>query len=65
MSIRHRGKGVGRELMDAAFAWDLVHGCTEAASDARPDRHGLDQRTFAAPGFEDAGVMRCFRRSIQ
>ncbi|HIB68155.1 MAG TPA: GNAT family N-acetyltransferase, partial [Phycisphaerales bacterium] len=28
----HQGKGVGRALMDAAFAWGREHGCTEAAS---------------------------------
>ena len=60
----HQGKGVGRALMDAAFAWGREHGCTEAASDARPDNTG-SINAHRALGFEDAGVIQCFRRSIQ
>ncbi|MCR9074780.1 MAG: GNAT family N-acetyltransferase [bacterium] len=59
----HQGKGVGRALMDAAFAWGREHGCAEAASDARPDNTG-SINAHQALGFEDAGVIRCFRRSI-
>ena len=60
----HQGKGVGRALMDAAFAWGREHGCAEAASDARPDNTGSINAHHAL-GFEDAGVIRCFRRSIK
>lgn len=59
----HQGKGIGRALMDAAFAWGREHGCAEAASDARPDNTG-SINAHQALGFEDAGVIRCFRRSI-
>ncbi len=59
----HQGTGVGRALMDAAFAWGREHGCKEAASDARPDNTG-SIRAHNALGFEDAGVIQCFRRSI-
>ncbi len=59
----YQGKGVGRALMDAAFAWGREHGCTEAASDARPDNTGSINAHHAL-GFEDAGVIQCFRRSI-
>lgn len=60
----HQGKGVGRAMMDAAFAWGRVHGCREAASDARPDNTGSINAHHAL-GFADAGVIHCFRRSIE
>lgn len=59
----HQGKGAGRALMDAAFAWGREQGCQEAASDARPDNTGSIS-AHQSLGFEDAGVIRCFRRSI-
>ena len=59
----HQGKGVGRALMDAAFAWGREHGCIEAASDARPENTGSINAHHAL-GFEDAGVIQCFRTSI-
>ncbi len=59
----HQGKGVGRALMDAAFAWGRECRCTEAASDVRPDNTGSINAHHAL-GFEDAGVIQCFRRSI-
>jgi aminoglycoside 6'-N-acetyltransferase I len=59
-----QGKGIGRALMDAAFAWGREHGCREAASDARPDNTGSIS-AHKAIGFEDAGVIQCFRRSIE
>lgn len=59
----HQGKGVGRALMDDAFAWGREHGCSEAASDARPD-NTTSINAHHALGFEDAGLMHCFRRSI-
>lgn len=59
----HQGKGVGRALMDAAFEWGREQGCAEAASDARPDNTGSINAHHAL-GFEDAGVIQCFRRSI-
>jgi aminoglycoside 6'-N-acetyltransferase I len=59
----HQGTGVGRALMDAAFAWGRAHGCQEAASDARPDNTG-SINAHQAIGFEDAGVIRCFRRTL-
>ena len=60
----HQGNGVGRLLMDAAFEWGREHGCREAASDARPDNTGSINAHHAI-GFEDAGVIHCFRRSIE
>ena len=59
----HQGKGIGRALMDAAFAWGREQGCQEAASDARPDKTG-SINAHQALGFEDAGVIHCFRRTI-
>lgn len=60
----HQGKGVGRALMDAACVWGRGHGCREAASDARPDNTGSINAHHAL-GFKDAGVIHCFRRSIE
>ena len=59
----HQGKGVGKALMNAAFDWGRQHNCKEAASDARPD----NQRSITAHhalGFEDAGIIHCFKTSI-
>lgn len=59
----HQGIGIGRALMDAAFDWGRGRGCKEAASDARPDNTG-SINAHAALGFQDAGLIHCFRRSI-
>lgn len=60
----HHGKGVGKVLMHAGFDWARTHGCREVGSDARVENEG-SARAHAAMGFEDAGVIRCFRRSIE
>lgn len=59
----HHGAGVGRTLMEAGFEWARSHGCREVGSDARVE-NTASARAHEAMGFEDAGVIRCFRRSI-
>ena len=46
-----RGKGIGRELMQAAEEWCRQQGCTEIASDALIDNLP-SQRAHSALGFE-------------
>jgi aminoglycoside 6'-N-acetyltransferase I len=59
----YRGKGVGKELMDAAEEWARAQGCLEMASDARMDNAG-SERAHTALGFEI--VDRCvhFRKAL-
>jgi aminoglycoside 6'-N-acetyltransferase I len=58
-----RGAGVGRALMEAAEAWGRAHGCEELASDAEVGNEA-SARAHLALGFEDAGVIRCFRKEL-
>jgi aminoglycoside 6'-N-acetyltransferase I len=60
----HRGKGVGRALMQSAEAWARSKGCSEMGSDTWIDHEG-SQRAHEALGFEV--VDRCvhFRKEIR
>jgi aminoglycoside 6'-N-acetyltransferase I len=58
-----RGTGVGRALIRAAEQWAREQGCTELASDADPENE-LSRRAHTACGFEDVGLVRCFRKSL-
>jgi aminoglycoside 6'-N-acetyltransferase I len=58
-----RGRGVGRALMRAAEDWGRAQGCEEIASDAEIENEA-SARAHAALGFEDAGVIRCFRKEL-
>jgi aminoglycoside 6'-N-acetyltransferase I len=60
---RARGRGVGRALMRAAEDWGRARGCEEIASDAEIENEA-SARAHAALGFEDAGVIRCFRKEL-
>lgn len=64
VSPSHRKKGVGRALIDASIRWARGQGCTEFASDTEWDNME-SAKAHAACGFEEAGVIRCFRRSIE
>ena len=60
----HRTSGAGRALMEAAFvharsAWNA----REIASDTRPE-NTQSADAHAALGFEDTGIIRCFRREL-
>lgn len=58
-----RKQGVGRALIEAAEDWARQQGCREFASDSVPDNQ---QSILAhhACGFEDAGMIRCFRKNL-
>ena len=58
-----RGRGAGRALVRAAEAWARSEGCTEFASDARADNEA-SVAAHLAPGFTDAGLVRCFRKGL-
>ncbi len=59
----HRGRGVGRALIDAAEAWARVLGCTEMGSDALAT-NAISEKAHVALGYEI--VDRCvnFRKTI-
>ncbi|HEX4438538.1 MAG TPA: GNAT family N-acetyltransferase [Thermoanaerobaculia bacterium] len=59
-----RGSGVGRALIDAAEEWGRANGCEELASDTEIANEASAQAHLAL-GFEDAGVLRCFRKELR
>ena len=59
-----RRSGVGRALIDAAEAWGRSRGCEEIASDTEIANEA-SARAHRAVGFEDAGVLRCFRKELR
>ena len=59
----HRRSGVGAALVRAAEAWGRAQGCTEFASDADP-ANAVSIDAHLALGFEDTGLVRCFRKSL-
>jgi len=58
-----RRRGVGRALIAACEAWGREHGCVEFASDTQPD-NVVSRRAHEAAGFEEAGLILCFRKLI-
>ena len=58
-----RGQGIGRSLLDASEGWAREKGCTEFASDTQVENQ-TSVRAHLACGFEDAGTVRCFRKSL-
>lgn len=58
-----RRHGVGRALVDAAVAWAKEQGCTEFASDTEFD-NVVSAAAHEACGFEDVGLVRCFRKKV-
>ena len=58
-----RNEGVGRALIGAAEAWAREQGCTELASDTEADNEASTAAHLAL-GFEDAGLVRCFRKDL-
>lgn len=58
-----RRRGVGRALIGAAEAWGRARGCTEFASDAHAENL-LSFHAHTGLGFEDVGLMRCFRKEL-
>ena len=61
---RGRRTGVGRALIAAAEDWARGRGLNEFASDASPDNEA-SLAAHRALGFEDAGLVQCFRKRLQ
>jgi aminoglycoside 6'-N-acetyltransferase I len=58
---RHRG--IGRALVASGEEWARAQGCHEFASDAELENRASADAHLAL-GFEDAGTIRCFRKSL-
>ena len=58
-----RRQGVGRALVRAAELWAREKGCTEFASDTELE-NTLSAEAHRALGFEEAGIVRCFRKRL-
>jgi len=58
-----RGQGVGRALVAAAETWGREQGCRELASDTEPE-NDVSTAAHLALGFEDVGLVRCFRKEL-
>lgn len=59
----YRGRSIGRALLEAVEAWGRAHGCEEIGSDTRVENSQSTAAHYAL-GFEDAGVIRCFRKRL-
>jgi aminoglycoside 6'-N-acetyltransferase I len=58
-----RRSGVGRALIEAAREWGLARRCEELASDTEIANEA-GARAHRAVGFEEAGILRCFRMDL-
>ncbi len=58
-----RRRGAGAALVSASEGWARSRGCTELASDTAPDNEA-SAAAHLVLGFEDAGVVRCFRKDL-
>lgn len=58
-----RRRGVGRRLVAAAEDWGRHQGCRELASDTAAG-NTVSAAAHRAAGLEDAGLVRCFRKSL-
>ncbi len=54
---------MGRALLEAAEEWARTEGCFEFASDAQADNMA-SVAAHLALGFNDAGLLRCFRKDL-
>ena len=59
----HRGRGIGRALMQAAEDWARTHGCREMASDALIDNVG-SKNAHLALGYEVVDRCILFRKVL-
>ena len=59
-----RRAGAGRALIAAAEEWGRSRGCEEIASDTEIANEA-SARAHRALGFEEAGVVRCFRKELR
>ncbi|HVQ46617.1 MAG TPA: GNAT family N-acetyltransferase [Gemmatimonadales bacterium] len=58
-----RRQGVGRALVRAAEEWGRAQGCREFGSDTQFD-NSTSIAAHLALGFDDAGVLRSFRKAL-
>ena len=58
-----RRRGIGRQLVAAGEQWARSVGCTEMGSDAEAN-NALGAAAHRALGFEDVGLIRCFRKDL-
>lgn len=58
-----RREGVGRALVEAAADWARDQGCSEFASDTDV-ANAQSTSAHMAVGFEDVGLVRCFRKAL-
>ena len=58
-----RKTGVGRALVEAAEAWGREQGCVEFASDTLADNR-VSAIAHERLGFEDVGLIRCYRKDL-
>ena len=63
VTAAERRSGVGRALVEAAERWGRSLGCTEFASDTAPTNIA-SIAAHTAVGFENAGTVLCFRKSL-
>lgn len=59
----HRGKGVGKALIEASEDWARTQGCVEFASDTEIDNES-SRKAHLACGFAEAGLIRCFIKTL-
>ena len=58
-----RGRRVGAGLIHAAESWTRSQGCVELGSDTEVNNRD-STAAHLAPGFENVGVLRCFRKRL-
>ena len=58
-----RRRGVGRALLAAAERWARAQGSRELASDTEADNE-VSAAAHEALGFEEVGLVRCFRKKL-
>jgi aminoglycoside 6'-N-acetyltransferase I len=59
-----RRRGIARSLVAAAESWAMSSGCTEFASDTEVDNE-LSAAVHRRCGFEEVGVIRCFKKTLR
>lgn len=60
----HRGRGIGRKLIEAAEAWSLAQGCRELASDAEIQNR-VSRAAHRALGFREGTEVVTFWKTLE
>jgi aminoglycoside 6'-N-acetyltransferase I len=58
-----RKQGVGRALVEAGEDWGRSQGCREFGSDTEQE-NDVSAAAHLALGFDDVGLIRCFRKDL-